>query len=130
MSLVIDTSVIISVITNEKSKSKLIEITEGEDLISPLSLNWELGNAFSAMFKRNRIDLETAKRAIEYYNMIPIRLVNVDIYKSLEISYQYKIYAYDAYFLECARNYNLPLLTIDNGLVKIGKQMNIKLIEV
>lgn len=130
MSLVVDTSVIISVITNEKSKSKLIEITEGEDLISPLSLNWEIGNAFSAMFKRNRIDLKTAKRAIEYYNMIPIKFVKVDINKSLEISYQYKIYAYDSYFLECARNYNLPLLTIDNGLAIIGKQMDINIIEV
>jgi predicted nucleic acid-binding protein len=130
MSLIVDTSVIISVITNEKSKSKLIKITEGEDLISPSSLYWEIGNAISAMFKRKKIDLKTAKKAIEYYKMIPVRLVDVDINKSIEISHQHKIYAYDAYFLECARNYSSPLLTLDNGLTTVAKQMNINVIEV
>ena len=130
MSLIIDTSVIISVITNEDSKSKLINITEGEDLISPSSLYWELGNAISAMFKRKKIDLKTAIRAIEYYKMIPIRLVNVDMIKSVELSEQYNIYAYDAYFLECARNYSSPLLTLDNGLSIVAKKMKINVMEV
>ncbi|HET54182.1 MAG TPA: PIN domain-containing protein [Ignavibacteria bacterium] len=130
MSLVVDTSVIISVITNEKSKSKLIEITKGVDLISPSSLHWEIGNAFSAMFKRKRIDLKTAKKAIEYYEMIPIRLLDIDINKSVEIAHQYGLYAYDAYFLECARNYNAQLLTIDGGLTLVAKQMDINVIEV
>ncbi len=130
MSLIVDTSVIISVITNEKSKSKLIKITEGEDLISTSSLYWEIGNAISAMFKRKKIDLKAAKEFIEYYKMIPIRLVDVDIKKSIEIAHQYKIYAYDAYFLECARNYSSPLLTLDNGLNTVAKQMNLNVIEV
>jgi predicted nucleic acid-binding protein len=130
MSLVVDTSIVISVITNEKSKSKLIEITQGEDLIAPSSLHWEIGNAFSAMFKRKRIELKTAKKAIEYYKLIPLRLVDIDIYKSIELSYQYNIYAYDAYFLECARNYGSRLLTVDDRLMKVAKQMNINVIEV
>ena len=54
MSLVVDTSIVISVITNEKSKSKLIKIAQDEDLMAPSSLHWEIGNAFSAMFKRNK----------------------------------------------------------------------------
>lgn len=130
MSIIVDTSVIISVITNEQSKSKLINITEGEDLISPSSLHWEIGNAISAMFKRKKIDLKTAKTATHYYQTIPIRLVDVDINKSIEISYQHKIYAYDAYFLECARNYSSPLLTLDNSLTTIAQQMHINVIEV
>lgn len=32
---------------------------------------------------------------------------------AIEISYKYKIYAYDAYVLECAKNLNLPLVTLD-----------------
>lgn len=130
MSLVVDTSVIISVITNENHKSKLIKLTKGEDLISPSSLHWEIGNAFSAMFKRKRIDLKTAKKAMEYYEMIPIRLLDIDMHKAIEIAHQFKIYAYDAYFLECARTYSSTLLTIDSGLLKVAKQMNINVIEV
>ncbi len=130
MSLVIDTSVIISVIINEKSKSKLIKITQGKDLIAPSSLHWEFGNAFSAMIKRKKIGLKLAKKALEYYSMIPLRLVDVDIYKSVELSHRYNIYAYDAYFLECARTYYSTLVTLDNGLLEVAKQMNINIKEV
>jgi len=64
MGLVVDTSVIISVITNEKHKQQLIKITRGEELIAPESLHWEIGNAFSAMFKRKRIDINRTRRAL------------------------------------------------------------------
>lgn len=62
--------------------------------------------------------------------MIPLRLVEVDLAKSIEIAKEYNIYAYDAYFLKCARNYKSPLLTLDQGLSDIAKQMNINLKEV
>jgi len=57
MNLVVDTSVIIAVITNEEHKRQLINLSKGADLIAPPSLHWEIGNAFSAMFKRKRISL-------------------------------------------------------------------------
>lgn len=130
MSLIVDTSVIISVITNENNKDRLVTLTESENLIAPSSIHWEVGNAFSAMFKRKKIDLALAEKAIEYYNMIPLKIVDVDIYNSLEIAYQYNIYAYDAYFLECAIEFNAPLLTLDSKLREIAKQINISIVEV
>lgn len=130
MSLVVDTSVIIAVLTNEKSKSNLVKLTKGEDLIAPSSLTWEIGNAFSAMLKRDRITFEMVKIALESYSKIPLRFFEVDLSASLRIANQYRIYAYDAYFLECARKFNLPLVTIDNGLLSVAKEMNIKIIEV
>jgi predicted nucleic acid-binding protein len=128
--LVVDTSAIIAVITNEESKTKLINITKGEDLIAPSSLHWEIGNAFSSMFKRKIITLKLAMKALDYYSMIPLRMVEIDIYKSLEISNRYNIYAYDAYFLECAKSYNAPLVTLDKGLLEVAKKMNINVSEV
>lgn len=130
MNIVVETSVIIGVLMNEKSKPKLIKMTKGEELIAPSSLHWEIGNAFSAMFKRKRIELDLAKEALDYYLMIPIRFVDVDLFKSLEIAKKYNIYAYDAYFLECARQYNSPLITLDDGLKNIANQMSINFIEV
>lgn len=130
MSLVVDTSVIIAVLTNEKSKSQLIKATKGEELLAPLSLHWEIGNAFSSMFKRNRITLELAKQAIEYYSLIPLRFQDVDINKALEIAHNYSIYAYDAYFLECSRKNNSAFVTLDESLQIIAKKMKIKVIEV
>lgn len=130
MSLVVDTSIIIAVLTNEKNKSSLIRATEGENLIAPSSLHWEVGNAFSAMLKRKRITLELAKKAMEYYSLIPIRFQEVDISNSLEIAFNYSIYAYDAYFLECSRKNNSALITLDERLKAIAKKMKIKIIEV
>lgn len=125
-----DTSVIIAILTNEKTKSKLIAVTEGEELLSPLSLQWEVGNAFSAMFKRNRITLELANKAMEYYSLIPLRFIEIDISNALEIAYDYSIYAYDAYFLECSRKNNSALITLDESLKAVAQKMKIKVIEV
>ena len=130
MGIVIDTSVIISVITNETNKNRIIELTRDEDLFAPSSLHWEIGNAFSAMLKRKKTEINLLLKAISYYKMIPLRLIDVDLSKSLKIAQEYNIYAYDAYFLECSASFNLPLLTLDNSLKKIAMSMNIKLKEV
>ncbi|MFZ1289054.1 MAG: type II toxin-antitoxin system VapC family toxin [Melioribacteraceae bacterium] len=130
MSLAVDTSVIISVITNEKTKSKLIKITEGEDLIAPASLHWEVGNAFSSMLKREIITVDLIKKALEYYQMIPLRLVEINLFSSLEISKRFNIYAYDAYFIECSKNFNIPLISLDKKLIDVAKKLNLKIIEV
>ena len=130
MSIVVDTSVIISVITNEKSKTKLVKITQGEDLIAPSSLHWEVGNAFSSMFKRKILSLKLAEKALNYYSMIPLRLVEIDLFKALELSDKLNIYAYDACFLECAINFNSPLLTLDKRLIEVARLTRLNVIEV
>jgi len=130
MGLIVDTSVIISVITNEAHKTKLIKATKGEELIAPISLHWEIANAFSAMFKRNRITLEQAKQAMEYYSQIKIRFVEVDFKDALDIAFKYNIYAYDAYFIVCAKQYKSKLISLDERLIQIAKQNKITIIEV
>ena len=130
MLIVIDTSIVISVITNEKHKHELIEHTIGSDLISPPSLQWEICNAFSAMFKRNKITLSQAKSAIDYYRKIPIRFIEIDLKNVLTISQENRIYAYDAYFIECAIKQKAKLLTLDNKLKSIAIKLNIETIEV
>jgi len=56
--IIIDTSVIIAVIANEVSKKKLIEITEDTELVAPISLHFEIGNALSAMLKKEELILK------------------------------------------------------------------------
>ena len=130
MNLVIDTSVIMAVITNEEHKKQLIEMTKGADLIAPPSLHWEIGNAFSAMFRRKRISLEQSRLALAQYSKIPIRFHEVDLYSALEIAEQLELYAYDAYFLSCALNLKASLLTLDQQLISKAKEIHIKVREV
>ena len=96
MNLVVDTSVIIAVIADEPEKPILISKTQGFDLFALRSLYWEIGNAFSAMLKRDRITLDQAKAAVAIYQQILLNLVEIDLEQALELANRHKIYAYDA----------------------------------
>lgn len=130
MNIVIDTSAIIAVLVNESTKSVLIEKTQDTTLISPSSVEWEIGNAFSAMLKRNRIELEQALKAMQIYKQIPIRFVDVELEESLKIADDLDIYAYDAYLIRCAQKYKSPLLTLDKGLRVAANKASVKVVEV
>ena len=81
-----------------------------------MSIHWEIGNAFSAMFKKGSLNIEGANLALEAYEQIPIEFVDVALEQTLEISSARNIYAYDAYLLQCARLTATPLLTLDHSL--------------
>lgn len=129
MDIAIDTSALIAVIANEPQKHKLVKITAGVDLCSPLSVHWEMGNAFSAMLKRNRITLTQAQSCIKAYLQIPIKFIEIDLEQALNIAERLNIYAYDAYLIQCARQTKTPLLTLDNGLSNAAKSVGIELME-
>ena len=78
MDIVVDTSVLIAVIANEPERERIIALTIGKTLIGPGSLPWEVGNAFSAMFKRSRLSLDEAKKGIAIFDSIPIRYIRTD----------------------------------------------------
>lgn len=128
--LVADTSTIIAVIANEPEKPLLIAKTQGYDLIAPRSIDWEIGNAFSAMIKRGRITLAQATAAIEIYEQISLTLIDVDLKEALKIVDKHKVYAYDAYMIVCALNRNCPLLTLDGGLAYAAKAAGVEVWEV
>ena len=130
MDVVIDTSALIAVIADEPEKGKLIQMTSGAELIAPQSVHWEIGNALSAIMKRQRIVLSQATRAIGIYQKISIRFVEVKLEDTLEIVDKLGIYAYEAYLIRCAIKYKSPLLTLDQGLAEAAKEMNVKLQEV
>lgn len=130
MDIVIDTSAIIAVITNEIHKSKLVSLTQGTNLIAPESLHWEIGNAFSAMLKRQRITLQQAQKAVSLYERIPLRFVNIKLDLAIQLATTHKIYAYDAYFIACAMQMQRSLLSLDKSLLNIAQQCGVKIIGV
>lgn len=129
MEIVIDTSALIAVIVGEPERDGIIEMTRGHILIGPGSIPWEVGNAFSAMFKQKRITLHECKKAVAIFKSIPVKYCNTDFVQSMQISKTQNLYAYDAYFLDCSVRYNAPLLTLDAKLAKAAKRMNIKILE-
>ena len=130
MDISVDTSTIMAVILNEPTKPVLLRATEGADLRSAPSLPWEVGNALTALFKRGRITLEQAQRAVESFEAIPVQFADVDIWEAVKLSHEHGIYAYDAYVLECARRYGTPLLSLDGPQCEIARTLGIEVLEV
>jgi len=120
MDIVIDASAILAVIMAEPERDRVVQITGGHNLVAPGSLPWEIGNAFSSMLKQDRLSLEEAKRGLSIFQTIPIRYLAVDLENAVSIAHANNLYAYDAYFLDCAARHAAPLLTLDRLLRQPG----------
>lgn len=129
MNIVADTNIFLSVVLNEPEKERIIQLSAEASAIAPEILPYEVGNALSAMVKRRKLTKAEALEAEVSIGHIPVRLVDVDIQASLQIALQYNIYAYDAYFLQCARFFSYPLLTLDLRMKQVASDMGIKVLE-
>ena len=130
MDAVLDTSVIIAILSSETERTAIIEKIAGKNFICPESVIAEIGNAVSAMFKRNRITLEAGKELITAFQNLRIKLLPLNLNRSIEICDRYNIYAYDSYALECAERIKSELITLDNRMKEVAKKLNISIIEV
>jgi predicted nucleic acid-binding protein len=129
MKIIADTNTFIAVALNEPEKTKIIRLTEGHDLIAPDVLPFEIGNALTAMMKKNALNKEEVESAWEIIQQIPVDLRQTDIKSALRIATQFNLYAYDAYFLTCAENLRSPLLTLDSGMQRVAREMGITILE-
>jgi predicted nucleic acid-binding protein len=129
MKIIADTNTFIAVALNEPEKDKIIQITEGHDLIAPDVLPFEIGNALTAMMKKNALKKEEIESAWEIIQQIQVDLRHTHIKSALTIAIKYNVYAYDAFFLECAENLRSPLLTLDLGMQKVAREMRITVLE-
>jgi len=84
----------------------------------------------SAMLKRRRLNSDEVLSAWDAVQTIPVELRNIDIRKALEIAANFNIYAYDAYFLECAAEFQLPLLSLDGHLYTAAQKLDIRTLEI
>lgn len=130
MNVVVDTSALIAVVVGEPNRVALIDATAGAELVAPTSVHWEMGNALSALLKRNRVSLAQAQSALTAYGSIPIRFIDVDLSVSIELAATHTLYAYDAYLLACALTQRAPLLTLDIALQRAARDAGIELVEV
>lgn len=130
MDIVVDTSALIAVIVGEPERDRIITLTAGNTIIGPGSIPWEIGNAFSAMFKQQRLTLEEAQKGFAIFNTIPIHYINPDFVNAVTMSKQTNLYAYDAYFLDCAARMKAPLITLDRKLLAAANQLYIETMEI
>ncbi len=129
MKIISDTNIFLAVVLNEPEKNRIIQLTSGAEVVAPEILPYEIGNALSAMYKRKQITNKEALSAHRATDNISVRLVAIDIQEALGLAMEFNIYAYDAYFLQCAKFLSSPLLTLDNRMKLVAAELNIDILE-
>ena len=129
MKIIADTNTFIAVALNEPEKELIIGLTEGCELVAPEVLPFEIGNALTAMMKKMILKANEVTWSWQLIQAIPVDLRHIDIKAALSIATKFNIYAYDAYFLECAHSLRSPLLTLDRGMKRIAREIGITILE-
>ncbi len=130
MKIIADTNIFLAVTLFKAERDEIIRLTQGADLIAPEILPFEIGNALSAMLKRGRLSPEDIFVVWDSIQQIPVDLRTVDIRDALKTASKFNIYAYDAYFLICALSQRSPLLTLDQRMIEVARDLSIDIIEV
>ena len=126
MEFVLDASAIIAVIADEPEAQIVINCTKNSTIVSPIIISCEIANALTRMMRKNIIKTkEQILDLINNFKRMPIETVDIDLEKTLEIAWDYKIHAYDAFYLETAKRLNLPLLSFDSGMKRIGSKIGL-----
>ena len=129
MKIIADTNTFLAVALEEPEKIQIIHLTVGHDLVAPEVLPFEIGNALTAMMKKRTLEADELTSAWDMVQAIPVELRRIDIRFALEIASRFNIYAYDAYFIECAISLRCPLLTLDRRMKIVGKNAGIHILE-
>lgn len=129
MKVVADSSVFLAVVLDEPERQRIIRAAQGRRLSAPEVLPFEIGNALSAMMKRRLLSPAEATAAWDAATRIPVELRSVDIRAALRMAASRAIYAYDAYFLDCALSSGTPLLTLDRGMARVAQTIGVELLE-
>jgi predicted nucleic acid-binding protein len=106
----------------------LVDATKGCELVSTAALPYELGNALSSLVKRRLISPDQLDAIWDEIASIPVALAEVDIHAALMLAAKNGMYAYDAYYLQCALELRCPLLTLDQGMKRIAADLGIKVV--
>ena len=129
MRVVADTNTFLAVALDEPERPRIIDLTVGYDLVAPEVLPFEIGNALTAMMKKGALGPAQVALVWDAVQAIPVELRGVDIRSALGLAARCGLYAYDAYFLECAASLRLPLLTLDSRMRRVARQLGIQVLE-
>ena len=129
MRIVADTNTFLAVALDEPERNGLIEVTRGHDLVAPAVLPYEIGNALSSLVRRKRLTEAQLAAAWDAVAAIPVELALVNVRAALLLAGHFRIYAYDAYFLQCALETKSPLLTLDRQLRHVAERLDVTFVE-
>jgi predicted nucleic acid-binding protein len=128
MDVLIDASALMAVLVNGPEKDHIVNLTKNCNLLAPTMLPHEIGNLLMRLKKQQVLNNQEIIAIYDDFKKILLRLLNVDVEGALIIACKYRIYAYDAYYLEAASRLKLPIITLDRKMKKIASNLNIQIL--
>lgn len=129
MNMVADTSAFLAVVLDEPERPRLLALTHGHNLVAPEVLPFEIGNALTAMMRKGVLEPREVVLVWDAVQAIAVDLRAIDIRSALAVATQFGVYAYDAYFVECALSLRIPLLTLDKGMKRVARDLGVPVLE-
>ena len=129
MNITIDTTIVIAVITNEQKKYRLLELTQGKNLVAPSILSNEVLQTLLHMKKRQWIRESQLMEALEIFDKIAVRIVDIPLHEAARLAQERQITANDAMYLLVVQKYKAPLLTLDHNLKIAANKIGLPLLE-
>ena len=126
--VVVDVSALLAAVLGEPERESILEATHGTVLIGPAVVPFEIANALTALWKRGRVGNDSILPAWESARKIPVQLVPVDVEATIVLAMEHEIYAYDAFYLQCAISHRRPLLTLDRRMRRTAEELGVKLV--
>jgi predicted nucleic acid-binding protein len=127
--IVSDASVFLAVALNETERDWIIEKTSGCAIVSPEVLPYEIGNALIVVRRKGRLTDRAVLRAFDISQRIAVRLVPVKVHDAMKLAIRFNIYAYDAYYVQCCIENRLPLISLDDRMCDVARNLGIKVVE-
>jgi predicted nucleic acid-binding protein len=128
MEVVADASVFLAAVLDEADRQWVIEKTFGRTIVSPEVLPYEIANALIAVGRKGRLTDAEILEAFEMTQKIPVTLLPVRIPDALRIAVNYRIYAYDAYYVQCCVEAKLPLISLDKRMCEVAENLGIEVV--
>ena len=123
--MVIDASCILAFLLNQEGCNEVKEIVADSELVAPACLSFEIGNAISKLIKRNLLSIVDGVAVFHEFAKIPIRLIEPNIPSSIVLAGQSDSYSYDAFYINLATQFSLPLFTFDEKMRQISAERGI-----
>jgi predicted nucleic acid-binding protein len=129
MNILLDASAIMAIILNERNRDTVIMLTRNTTLFFFFLISFEIGNTLVNLHRKQKITESELLEAYRNFTLIPVRNIKIDIEEALKIACKYKIYAYDAYYLEIAGRLKIPLITFDESMKRVAFHLNINILD-
>ena len=78
--------------------------------------------------KKGRLSDREILRAFDISQRIAVKLMPIKIHDALT-AIRFGVYAYDAYYLQCCIENDLPLLSLDDRMCGVARSLGIKVVE-